>query len=241
MIPVIFVHGEGVSDFGNCSQVGPLYYIIWKILARYYPDEIIEHNYIQIVSKSDLQNYRKVKRSEKRKSTMRLAKPPKISIMAETLGLFTQERGGHIAVLHSDVDFTNKDLRTRNSTLLERKKREARDTIIKEIENGFFKSGISERGVPLVPMPRTEAWLIKLVPGSGFSAHRLENLPGNDKAPCGAKKILDDYGFCSCEKRCSLVCTSYDPDKMDLESHSLFLVKMRKALSQCPFSSNSCS
>lgn len=57
--------------------------------------------------------------------------------------------------------------------------------------NGFKHSGFM-RGVPMLPKPKSEAWLLCLAGvNPGGTSEALEELPGNDHAPKSAKSLLD--------------------------------------------------
>jgi len=57
--------------------------------------------------------------------------------------------------------------------------------------DGFKHSGFT-RGVPMLPKPKSEAWLLCLAGvNPGGTCEALEKLPGNDDSPKSAKSLLD--------------------------------------------------
>lgn len=84
-----------------------------------------------------------------------------------------------IAVLFRDCDGTRS---TGNSLW-----REKWDSM----RRGFQRSGYS-RGVPMLPKPKSEAWLLCAAKKSPYqNCAALEDLSGNDNSPNAAKKKLD--------------------------------------------------
>ncbi len=58
--------------------------------------------------------------------------------------------------------------------------------------NGFNRSGLRERGVPMLPKPKSEAWLLCAMKVQPYQhCRRLEELSGNDNAPESAKRLLE--------------------------------------------------
>jgi hypothetical protein len=57
--------------------------------------------------------------------------------------------------------------------------------------DGFKHAGFT-RGVPMLPKPKSEAWLLCLASSSrGGSYEKLEHLSGNDDSPNSAKSLLE--------------------------------------------------
>ena len=71
--------------------------------------------------------------------------------------------------------------------------------------NGFQRSGLHERGVPMLPKPKSEAWLLCAMKDQPYQhCRQLEELSGNDKAPDSAKRLLEET-FGAPPSRASLV------------------------------------
>ena len=69
------------------------------------------------------------------------------------------------------------------------------EMIVKAMQAGFEESG-NKYGVPMVPRPKSEAWLLgyyqRNLPGQREYNHceRFEDMPGNDHSPNALKKLL---------------------------------------------------
>lgn len=63
---------------------------------------------------------------------------------------------------------------------------------VKSVQDGFAAAKFA-LGVPMLPNPKSEAWLLCIATGqTGNSCEKLEELPGNDRSPNNAKAKLDD-------------------------------------------------
>ncbi|MEG0836979.1 MAG: hypothetical protein RSD44_08060 [Akkermansia sp.] len=239
MTPLVFVCGEGVSDFGNQSEKGPLYYVIWKILQKMCGEDN-PHEKICIIEEGYLKSKRRQWRGENPRKSMLLKRSgdgndPKSwdrEAAAQTLAKVTCEEGGDLAVLHSDVDFTRKELDAHDRKTQKLKRQEFRDAIRNTIKRGFEKGGLGIKGVPLVPMPRSEAWLIHMAPDNKKSPEQIELLPGNDNAANEAKTLLKSLGYITVAQKADLVFKKYTPEKMYVESHNVFWEDMQTALQE---------
>jgi hypothetical protein len=60
----------------------------------------------------------------------------------------------------------------------------------KSMENGFGRTGFS-KGVPMLPKPKSEAWLLCAAQPSVADCSSLEDIPGNEASPNSAKSQLD--------------------------------------------------
>lgn len=57
--------------------------------------------------------------------------------------------------------------------------------------NGFQRSGLGSRGVPMLPKPKSEAWLLCAIKEQPYQhCRQLEELSGNDNSPNPAKELL---------------------------------------------------
>lgn len=60
----------------------------------------------------------------------------------------------------------------------------------KSMHDGFLRSGF-EHGIPMLPKPKSEAWLLCGMAVGSPSCAALENISGNDDSPNSAKAQLD--------------------------------------------------
>ena len=82
------------------------------------------------------------------------------------------------AVLFRDADGTNSGDRSQ------------RDDKVKSMVTGFQTEDF-DFGVPMVPKPKSEAWLMCALQGHPYqNCERLEEMSGNDDSPRSAKKQL---------------------------------------------------
>lgn len=58
------------------------------------------------------------------------------------------------------------------------------------MHSGFQRAGLGARGVPMLPKPKSEAWLLCAVANGYQDCEKLEALPGNDSSPHSAKEQL---------------------------------------------------
>lgn len=58
------------------------------------------------------------------------------------------------------------------------------------MRSGFQRAGLGARGVPMLPKPKSEAWLLCAVANAYQHCQALEDLPGNDDSPHSAKMQL---------------------------------------------------
>jgi hypothetical protein len=63
---------------------------------------------------------------------------------------------------------------------------------VKSMNLGFVAAGYP-RGVPMVPKPKSEAWLLSAVQEQPYqNCERFESISGNDRSPNNAKKQLEE-------------------------------------------------
>ncbi|MEN0104994.1 MAG: hypothetical protein AAGC84_01065 [Pseudomonas sp.] len=95
------------------------------------------------------------------------------------LGLEEAEDDMSVAVLFRDSDGTNSS----RADLWQVK--------YDSMESGFKRANY-ERGVPMLPRPKSEAWLLCAAKPNPYQhCGQLEELPGNDNSPHSAKRQLD--------------------------------------------------
>jgi hypothetical protein len=192
---ILLVSGEGPGDIGSCTngqlqcagsdfKAGPMAGIIDKLAEPIINYSLLDTQAMEFVSEHEVSLHSK--RSPKRYPTM----PGKkhgletafFSKNARSLAQLAKKKmadnpGTPIgAVLFHDKD---------NEASFHQK--------WKSIEDGF-KLEEFEYGVPMLPNPKSEAWLICALKANPYqNCAKLEtSLPGTDGAPHSAKKILED-------------------------------------------------
>lgn len=198
---IIVLSGEGPTDLGCCDNgigictsprflAGPMAVLI---------DEIVDEIYKYRPLRDTPEVYRfynkqiLVERAKQRKSGRSVVLPGKkhdvetgyFYINAWMLGEIALELEGDehdksVAVLFRDADGTNSSSADISTV--------KRNSMISGFERAQYK-----RGVPMVPLPKSEAWLLCAAKDDPYqNCGILENLPGNDDAPRSAKRLLNE-------------------------------------------------
>lgn len=193
----LLISGEGPSDLGACNNAqgqctdgdfkrGPM--AVW--LARLW-ETLLNYNLFDtpeaVVYVSETALSQKSKTSGKRMQRLpgkkHAVETGEFLSNAQQLGLMAQQLAGDhadtvMAVLFRDADGT----RSAPGQLWQAKW----DSIL----NGFASAAF-EFGVPMLPKPKSEAWLLCATKQGQHSHAGLEAISGNDNAPNSAKKQLD--------------------------------------------------
>ncbi len=225
--------GEGPTDMGlcagnmaacegNCHQHGPMAIIVSQIVEQRCDFSFMDSQYYGYVSKNEL--VQRASRFKHQKKSPRLPgkKKPKETgffyrnARAMALCAIDKEAKLHdevIAVLFRDSDGTA----SADRGLWQDKR--------KSMFQGFRDEGF-ERGVPMIPKPKSEAWIICSVKKNPYQdCGALESRSGNDKSPNSLKgelaEILD--GLPSREKLCEMVNNgTIDSQRIDMPSFLAF-------------------
>lgn len=197
----LLISGEGPSDLGACNNAqgqcegddfnpGPM--AVW--LARLW-QERLHYNLLETpgavvyVSETALNQRAKLNAAGKRMQPLRGKKQAMETGLyfnnALHLGLLALELAAQdgtpvMAVLFRDADGT----RSAPGQQWQTKWR--------SMENGFA-AAVFEGGVPMLPKPKSEAWLLCATQTGRHSHARLEDISGNDDSPQSAKAQLDDF------------------------------------------------
>lgn len=198
---IVILSGEGKTDFGQCTnaqgicsgedyQLGAMAIIVDKMLAERMNYSIRETtpDLFLFVSEAALKEREEQRKNESRKVSFTGKKRGQETgyfhinawVFAEIAQTIEKERNDDaIAILFRDCDGT----RSSKVGLWKAKW----DSMI----NGFQRAGFSH-GVPMLPKPKSEAWLICAYKNQPYqNCSQLEDLPGNDDSPNSAKNQLD--------------------------------------------------
>jgi len=194
----LLISGEGPTDLGICNNAqgvctdaafspGPMAVWLtrlWEALIHY--DLLAIPEAVVFVSESELK--REAKLASGRMKAMRgKNKPAETGLFfnnAKQLGLKAKKLinmgdTALMAVLFRDADGTrsapNQQWQTKWDSML----------------NGF-KAAEFDFGVPMLPKPKSEAWLLCATQQGHHSHAALEEISGNDDSPNSAKGQLDD-------------------------------------------------
>lgn len=192
------ISGEGPTDFGTCNNgqgscegndflIGPIAKLV---------DQLIEakHNY----SVASAHGFRFFSKSALELKAEQLKRGRTVALAGKKRGVETgfffknawvlsniameveaTEKDECVAILFRDCDGTNSApgqlWKTKWDSMMQ----------------GFGRAGFA-RGVPAIPRPKSEAWLLCAAKQAPFqNCSVLENLPGNDGSPNSAKNQLD--------------------------------------------------
>lgn len=99
-----------------------------------------------------------------------------------------------------------------------------------------FRDGESELGVPMLPQPKSEAWLLCACRHPAYQhCHQLEQESGNDRSPNPLKAQLDALldGASSAVQLADAVRDGrIDPQRIDMPSYNAFRTRLGEVLGQ---------
>ena len=197
----IVLSGEGRSDLGQCTNQqgecqtpdfapGPMTWLVDRELEQrlcYSPLECTPHQY-HYISEAGLQVRAQVLRAQQPRALALTGKKRgqetgffhRNAWMLGQIALEFERKEGDsfIAVLFRDSDGT------RNTASSEYQDK------YESMRQGFLRAGLGIRGVPMLPRPKSEAWLLCAIQNKYQHCAALENLPGTDDAPRSAKRLL---------------------------------------------------
>lgn len=211
---LLVLSGEGPTDIGTCKTAhgictdvnfkpGPMAVLVDQVLSQPLGYSMLRDTpaNVHYISEAALtKQERRLKRNRRsvvlpgKKSVRETAYFYKnawaFGVMAAEIEQKTDDLG--VAVLFRDCDGT----RSARNSLWEEKWNSMR--------RGFQRSGYP-RGVPMLPKPKSEAWLLCAAKNAPYqNCADLEALSGNDRSPNAAKKKLDAAfgGHLSSEELC---------------------------------------
>ena len=196
---ILLLSGEGKTDIGECGNhseccdagnflPGPMAIFIDQLVKAKLQFSCLEFNCVRFISKHQLIEIGEGLR-QKRQMTLPGKKKQRetgyfeknaraLAVAAKKL--MTQLDDEVISVLFRDVDGT----RSTKRGLYEAK----RDSMLRG-----FKLEQYAKGVPMVPNPQSEAWLLCAVKENPYNhCNHLENMSGNDNSPSDLKTQLDN-------------------------------------------------
>lgn len=197
---ILLVSGEGPTDIGATQSQqcptpsdevawGPMGMMVNRLVEPIWGYEPIDGGGMMFVAKAALSVYQRDTKAAKRRSLVLPGRdrPQEtayffenartLARMAKELAESEQCRTG--AVLFRDADGTRSVDKSQ------------RDVKIRSMESGFAAEGFLT-GVPMVPKPKSEAWLLCALQERPYqNCARFEALSGNDDSPNPAKELLD--------------------------------------------------
>jgi hypothetical protein len=239
---IVILSGEGKTDFGQCKngqemccgedyQLGAMAIIVDKMLSErmnYSVRETTPESFL-FVSEAALKKRDDLRKKESRKVSFAGKKRDQETgyfyINAWMLGDIALEKEESkdkaIAVLFRDCDGT----RSSATGIWEAK--------WQSMINGFHRAGFN-RGVPMLPKPKSEAWLICAAKNQPYqNCSSLEDLSGNDDSPHSTKNQLDAiFGkHKSAEELCDwLIDNPFDFNACEMPSFKAFKAEFNRVL-----------
>ncbi len=220
--------GEGATDIGDKDTPGPMAYIVDRLIEKRIDYSLLENetlgaDCVMFVGESDLTRQGKVgpmlfpglKQGKGQKFFARSAQ-----ILGQ-LAKSEQERtrAPVIAVFFRDADGTR-----------------TRDEWSEKCESMVLGFKLAEfgTGVPMVPRPKSEAWLLcALLEPPYEQCEKLEDVSGNDASPNSPKKQLEALlgEYPPAEKQIEFIRSGrIDPTRIEMPSFSRFRDSLQAAL-----------
>jgi hypothetical protein len=187
----LLLSGEGASDIGTQdSQLGPMAKFVDKWIERRSGYSLIDRDYYKIVAKTRLvelidelkssnefKPLSKVGKKKKRETTYFRNNARALAILAKRESL--SHDTPIIPILFRDSDGTASS---------DRGEWEAKRL---SMLAGFEAEGVSN-GVPMIPKPKSEAWILCALRNKYQNCKKIENESGNDKSDDPLKRQLEE-------------------------------------------------
>jgi len=226
----LVLSGEGNSDIGKLSHSleefipASMYYLIDKII-----EQKLQYSFYEFTPEliTFIPKKRLLEESKKFKSFAGKQKGKETALFyknARALAKIAQDTSEElkdddvIAILFRDSDGT---VSTANGMWEDK---------VKSIEYGFkFKN--FNRGVAMVPKPKSEAWLICALKNKPYeNCYKLEDRSGNDNSPNNLKDELDSFGLSYNEINEMIQSGEIDIEKIDMPSFKYFTERLKELL-----------
>lgn len=195
---ILMLSGEGKSDIGQMApgesgmvyEPGPMAWIVDRLVENRIDRSLLDlyaqgAESVQFISEHELREHdRPSKPGKPLLPGVKRGKDTQLFTRnAQVLGLLAKKRARDrqndiIAVLFRDADSTH----TCNASQWQEK--------VTSMETGFAMVEF-DNGVPMVPRPKSEAWLLCALKNPPYQhCQALEDTPGNDASPRSLKKQL---------------------------------------------------
>lgn len=237
--------GEGKGDMGRCSnhqpmctvpdyQPGPMAHMVDKLVEQFlgYDYSHIDCERVTFVSEQHLKNNKQPTR--KKAMAFKGKKRPaetqyffeNARVLASIAKTLSAELGDKVvAVLFRDADGTASAGRGQW------------EDKVNSMVNGFTAEEYQHLGVPMMPKPKSEAWLLCAVTNTPYqNCEQLEQVSGNDNAPNPLKDQLLAAlaGDSSVQRHNDLLNDgTIDVTRIDMPSFNSFKEKLQAAVAYC--------
>jgi len=225
----LVLSGEGNSDLGLFSQyhnefiAGSMYFIVDKIIEEKYDFSYydVKDEMITFIPKVELTKF--TRRLPPFTGKKGLKGTAYFTNNAIALGKIAKEKSKElddevIAILFRDSDGTSSTI----TGLWEEK--------VQSIEIGF-KIEKFDRGVAMIPKPKSEAWLICALKNKPYeNCHKLEDRSGNDDSPNNLKDELERFELSTDKINEMIQNGQIDIKKIKMPSFEHFVERLNKLL-----------
>ena len=238
---ILLISGEGPTDIGACNQAtessagadfnpGPMACLIDKLVEPYWDYPLRSTSSFVFISEGSLVHYC---RSQRMGTTLPGKKKP-----VETAYFFKTARGlARLAKAQAESDACPVGaVLFRDSDGTNSSKRSLWNDKVTSIEAGFAAENF-DFGVPMVPKPKSEAWLLCAVQAVRYqNCVQFEDLPGNDASPNSAKAELESALAARgrlYEDVCDMVENGeIDPQQIQMPSYGHFKTRLETVAQQ---------
>jgi hypothetical protein len=224
----LILSGEGSSDIGiDNDKIGPMTKLIDNWIDRRIGYSLIDTQSYTIIPKQQLTDLAKQIRPLSRKGKKQQSETHYFYKNARALALLAHQKSQEIGddiplilVLFRDADGTASSDRG-----------EWEDKM-RSILTGFEVEGVST-GVPMIPKPKSEAWILCALRNNYQNCEKLEDESGNDDSPNSLKHQLEIYlgepgtGILLNDK---IDAGEIDIDRIDMHSMNRFKQKLNEVL-----------
>lgn len=235
---LLLVSGEGPSDMGALRPLesgyefvpGPMTVLLDRLVEVHLGYSLLDFASIRFVAKAELAEDMP-KRSPRQLRAPGKHRPKESAYYAENArrlacraaALAKVEDDLVLPVLFRDADGTQSAGRGEWQAKW--------DSILKG-----FRDGDSALGVPMLPQPKSEAWLLCACRQPAYQhCEQLEQESGNDRSPNPLKAQLDallDGASSAVQLTDAVRCGRVDPQRIDMPSYNAFRARLEEVLGQ---------
>jgi hypothetical protein len=197
---IVVLSGEGRSDLGACRNAqghcsgdtfapGPMTVLVDQEIAshlHYSPLECAPEAYLY-VSETWLSEKIRARKQDRRKTSLIGKKHGQETGYYHINAWMLGEAAKDFEQLHKDIAIA---VLFRDSDGSHAAGASEWSAKWQSMHSGFQRAELGVRGVPMLPKPKSEAWLLCAVANGYQDCEKLEALPGNDSSPHSAKEQL---------------------------------------------------
>ena len=235
---LLLLTGEGSTDIGSAAvrqtvcgpgewQPGPMAVLANQLYEKHIGYSAL-NTFAYFVPEAKLTQYAKTIQQKRRGCGQNLFHKKSSHALALLAFELSSEQADApvVAVFFRDCDGTRTTPLSRYDALYES---------IKGPKGGFGGAGLLS-GVPMLPKPKSEAWLLCAVQERPYEhCSKLEELPGNDNSPKSVKKIFQERRDALGNAACTLACRNCEAcviraDRIDMPSFKRFAQDLDAAL-----------